>query len=250
MVGTPIVPWMDRVNDVYGRLLDRYGPQRWWPAETRFEVIVGALLMPQTAWRNVAEAIRNLKEAGLLDVHTLAAASLAVLRSHVQGAGLYRTKPARLRSFCRHLLERSAGDLDRYFDRSTEDVRADLLAQDGVGPETADSILLYAGGHPVFVVDAYTTRIGRRIGLFATDEYDHVQRYFEQRIPRDVDVYREYHALLVAHAKAFCRPTPACMKCPVRTACDVGRGRTPRPRPSPTTKGNRRPSTTRNCIVK
>ena len=217
---------MDRTRDVYERLLKRYGPQGWWPAETPFEVIVGALLMQQTAWRNVEAAIRNLKAAGLFDAPRIAAAPIPILRRHVRVAGLYGTKPARLKAFCRHLLERAHGDLGRYFDRPTEAVRADLLAQDGVGAETADSILLYAGGHPSFVVDAYTVRIGRRIGWFDTDAYDPIQGHFQAHLPSDVAVYREYHALLVAHAKAVCRPKPRCGECPLRTVCDVGRRRT------------------------
>jgi len=148
-----------------------------------------------------------------------------VIRKHVRIAGLYRTKPKRLRDFCRHLLDRSDGDLVRYFDRPTGVVRADLLAQEGVGPETADSILLYAGGHALFLVDAYTIRIGRRIGLFDTDSYDAVQRHFQDHVPRDLETYREYHALLVAHAKVLCRPKPPCDECPVRSMCDFGQRR-------------------------
>ena len=217
---------MDRARAVYERLLDYYGPQHWWPAETAFEAIVGALLMQQTSWRNVEVAIRNLKRARLLEVRALAEAPASIILPHVRIAGLYRTKPVRLRAFCRHLLNRSGGDLARYFDRPTDEVRADLLAQDGVGPETADSILLYAGGHPVFVVDAYTERIGGRIGLFRTAEYRAIQRYFEQRVPRDLTTYQEYHALLVRHAKTLCRRVnPACAECPVQSLCDFGRRR-------------------------
>ncbi len=217
---------MDRARAVYERLLDYYGPQHWWPAETAFEAIVGALLMQQTSWRNVEVAIRNLKRARLLDVRALAEAPVPVIRRQVRIAGLYRTKPARLRAFCRHLLDRSGGDLARYFARPTDVVRADLLAQDGVGPETADSILLYAGGHPVFVVDAYTERIGGRIGLFRTGEYRAIQRHFEKRVPRELATYQEYHGLLVRHAKTLCRRTdPACAECPVQSLCDFGRRR-------------------------
>lgn len=224
MVLRAIVPPVDRAVEVYERLRAHYGPQRWWPADSPFEVVVGALLMPQTAWRNVAAAIRNLKAAGLLDVRALAHAPVPRIRKAVRVAGLFRTKPQRLRAFCLHLIDRSDGDLARYFDRPTAVVRTDLLAQDGVGPETADSILLYAGHHPLFLVDAYTVRIGQRIGLFDTDDYDAVQRYFERRVTRDLATYREYHALLVAHAKALCRPKPRCDACPVRDRCDVGRG--------------------------
>jgi endonuclease-3 related protein len=219
-------PGMDRARDVYERLLAHYGSQHWWPAETAFEAIVGALLMQQTAWRNVEVAIRNLKRAGLLEVRALAGASVPVIRRHVRVAGLYATKPARLRAFCRHLLDRSGGDLGRYFDRPTDEVREELLAQDGVGPETADSILLYAGGHAVFVVDAYTERIGTRIGLFPIGDYGAIQRYFERRIPRDLATYQEYHALLVLHAKTLCRrANPLCAECPIRSLCDFGRRR-------------------------
>jgi len=213
---------MDRDVEIFRRLLAHYGTQHWWPAETAFEVIVGALLMQQTAWRNVAAAIRNLKAAGLLEVRALAAAPIPVIRRHVKVAGLYQTKPLRLRSFCRHLLLRSDGDLERYFNRPTVEVQADLLAQDGVGPETADSILLYAGAHPIFLVDAYTIRIGRRIGLFDGERYGAVQRHFEDCVPRDLGTYREYHALLVAHAKTLCRPTPRCEECPLQDLCDYG----------------------------
>ena len=216
---------VDRAREVYRRLLARYGHQHWWPAENAFEVIVGALLMQQTAWRNVHAAIENLRVAGLLNVQALASAQVDVVRKHVHVAGLYRTKPSKLRNFCRHVVEQWGGDLSKYFDRPTDVVRADLLAQDGVGPETADSILLYAGGHPVFVVDAYTLRIGRRIGLFDSDEYGPAQRYFERHVPRDLATYREYHALLVAHAKSLCRPRPACGECQVQSLCDFGRRR-------------------------
>lgn len=216
---------MDRVRAIYDRLLANYGPQHWWPAETPFEAIVGALLMQQTAWRNAEAAIGNLKAAGLLDVRALADAPVSVIRKHIRIAGLYRTKPERLKAFCRHLLERSGGDLARYFGRPTDVVRRDLLAQGGVGPETADSILLYAGGHPIFVVDAYTVRIGRRIGLFDATQYDAVQRTFETHVPRELGVYQEYHALLVAHAKALCSRVPECGRCPVQPLCDFGRGR-------------------------
>ena len=215
---------MDRVLRVYRRLLDAFGPQRWWPARSPFEVIVGAFLMQQTTWANVERAIANLREADLLEPHALAAASVGRIRKHVRIAGLYRSKPGRLKAFCRHLVERSDGDVAGFFRGPTAALRADLLAQSGVGPETADSILLYAGRHPVFVVDAYTIRIGRRIGLFGTDGYEEVQRFFEAHLPREVSLYQEYHALLVRHAKTFCRPRPQCEACPVRRMCAFGRG--------------------------
>ncbi|HYM39532.1 MAG TPA: hypothetical protein VEY12_05225 [Thermoplasmata archaeon] len=214
---------MDKAAAIFRRLLDHYGPQHWWPAESDFEVVVGALLMQQTAWGNVERAIANLEEAGIMDPHAVAAASVPRIRRAIRVAGLYRTKPGRLKAFCRHLVDCSDGDLRRFFRAPTEALRADLLAQPGVGPETADSILLYAGRHPVFVVDAYTIRIGNRVGLFETQAYEHVQRYFEDRLPREVDRFREYHALLVRHAKTFCRARPKCAPCPLRRMCATGR---------------------------
>ncbi|MGQ0798057.1 MAG: endonuclease III domain-containing protein [Methanobacteriota archaeon] len=214
---------MNRAREIFDRLLATYGPQRWWPAETPFEVIVGALLMAQTSWRNVERAIATLKAAGLLNPHRLAAARAATIRRHVRGTGLYGVKPGRLRAFCRHLVASSGGDLRAYFDRPLDAVRADLLHQPGVGPETADSILLYASDHATFVVDAYTVRIARRVGLVGSDDVGRVKAFFERHVPRDLAAYREAHALLVAHAKARCRPTPRCGGCPLFDVCDHGR---------------------------
>ena len=212
--------------EAYDKLLARFGPQHWWPARTRFEVIVGALLMQQTAWRNVEAAIGNLKRAGLLSPAAIAAAPIPELRRHVRIAGLYRSKPHRLRRFCRRLME-FGGDLDAFFGRPLETVREDLLAQQGVGPETADSILLYASDAPTFVVDAYTVRIAGRLGWSPSDDYHWVKAWFEARVPRDLTTYREYHALLVRHAKEVCRPRPKCAECPLNEMCAYYRTRRP-----------------------
>ena len=217
---------VDAVADVYGRLLARFGPQHWWPAESRFEVIVGALLMQQTAWRNVESAIGNLRRAGRLSPAAIAAAPVVEIRRHVRIAGLYRSKPRRLKRFCLRLME-FGGDLDAFFDRPMATVREDLLAQEGVGPETADSILLYASETPTFLVDAYTVRIARRLGWIATDRYDAVKSWFERRLPRDLEGYREFHALLVRHAVTICRPRPKCGECPLNDVCAYYRTRRP-----------------------
>lgn len=206
-------------NVVYERLLRRFGPQHWWPARTRFEVVVGALLMAQTSWRNVVAAIANLRREGMLDPHRIAAAPIPQLRELVRPAGLYRQKPWRLKRFCQHLVRVTDGDLDRFFDRDLETVRTELLGLDGIGPETADSILLYAADFPAFVVDAYTIRIGRRVGLFDDDAYDAVQAYFEAHVPEDLRTYREFHALLVVLGKEVCSPRPRCDVCPLTDVC-------------------------------
>ncbi len=215
---------MDDVARAYERLLARFGPQRWWPARSRFEVIVGALLMQQTAWRNVEVAIANLRRAGILSAGAIAGASIPELRRHVRVAGLYRTKPRRLKRFCARLME-FRGDLDAFFRRDPVVVREDLLAQEGVGPETADSILLYASRTPTFVVDAYTIRIARRLGWIDSDDYDEVKAWFEARLPKDLPRLREFHALLVRHAKEICRPRPRCEACPLNEMCAYYRTR-------------------------
>ena len=217
---------MDAVLEAYERLLRRFGPQHWWPAETRFEVIVGALLMQQTAWRNVEVAIRNLRRAGLLSPEAIAGARIPELRRHVRIAGLYRSKPRRLKRFCARLME-FGGDLDAFFARPIHVVREDLLSQEGVGPETADSILLYASETPTFLVDAYTVRIARRLGWVDTDAVDSVKSWFEARLPRDLARFREYHALLVRHAVEVCRPRPRCGECPLNEMCAYYRTRRP-----------------------
>ena len=215
---------MDSVREAFDRLLGRFGPQRWWPARTPLEVIVGAILMPQTAWRNVETAIANLRGANLLSLREIANAPIARLRPLVRLAGLYRTKPRRLKALCAYLLRRTGGDLEAWLAVSdTASLRRELLAREGVGPETADSILLYAANRPVFVVDAYTRRIGRRLGWFATDGYAEVQRYFEERLPRDARMFNEYHALLVRHGKELCRPRPLCPRCPLNGMCSYYR---------------------------
>lgn len=216
---------MDPARRLFAQLRRAYGPQAWWPAETPFEVIVGALLMPQTSWRNVEAAIANLRAAELLTPERLAAAPLAAVRRHVRIAGLHRAKPRRLQAFARHLVDRWDGDLKAFFGRPTAEVRRALLALPGIGPETADSILLYAGGHPVFVVDAYTVRIGARVGLFESTDYEAVQAYFDARVPRTAAERKEDHALLVEHAKAVCRVIPRCASCPIRPGCAFGRQR-------------------------
>jgi len=217
---------VDTVREAFDRLLARFGPQRWWPADTRFEVIVGALLMPQTSWRNVEAAIGNLRRAGLLSPGAIARASVPEIRRHVRVAGLYRAKPRRLKRFCGRLMD-FGGDLDAFFARGPAVVREDLLAQEGVGPETADSILLYASETPTFVVDAYTVRLARRLGWIETDDYDAVKGWFEGRLPRDLARYREAHALIVAHGKAVCRPRPRCGECPLNDLCAYYRRTSP-----------------------
>lgn len=214
---------MNRVMRAYCLLLEHFGPQHWWPADSDFEIIVGALLMPQTQWSNVNEAIANLKREAMLDPARIATAGIPTLTRLVKPVGLHRSKPRRLKEFCRHLIRETNGNLGSYLGRDAASLRADLLSLDGIGPEIADSILLYAARARVFVVDAYTLRVGRRVGLFKSDGYEGVQAYFQARVRKGVKTYQEYHALIVTLAKTICRPRPKCEDCPLASVCSYAR---------------------------
>src|SRR5881296_4550837 len=210
----------------YSVLFEVLGPQGWWPGKTPFEVCVGAILTQNTAWVNVEQAIENLRREELLTPGALERVSSAKLARLIRSSGYFRQKARKLKAFVRFLRKEYGGSLPRMFRTPTAELRKKLLGVPGIGPETADCILLYAGGHPVFVVDAYTRRIGGRIGLFRTGEYRAIQQYFEEQVHRDLMTYQEYHALLVRHAKTLCRRVkPACAECPVESLCDFGRRR-------------------------
>lgn len=213
---------MHRVMEVYRRLLDHFGPQHWWPADTPFEVMVGAILTQQTAWKNVERAIENLKESGLLELHALALADVDEIASLIAPCGFYNTKPLRLKMMASHIRD-NYGDIDSFLERSGEELREELLRLNGVGPETADSILCYASDKLYFVVDAYTKRIGHRLGLFDSKEYEKIRLYFERIIPKDLKTYREFHALMVELGKTYCRRRPVCDPCPLRDICEHAR---------------------------
>ncbi len=201
---------------MYDDLLAAYGPQQWWPADTPTEVVIGAVLTQNTAWTNVEKAIASLRKAGALDLPHIAALDEAELAALIRSAGTFRIKARRLQALARWVVDEHGGDLTRALSGPTAEVRQRLLQLHGVGPETADAILLYAGNHPVFVVDAYARRVLRRHGLL-TDAaaYDVVQAYFEQRLPRDAQLFNEYHALLVEVGKRHCRAVARCTGCPL-----------------------------------
>jgi len=210
-------PLSARLRAMYRAMLHVLGPQGWWPGRTRCEVIVGAILTQNTAWTNVARAIANLRRARVLTPEALAALPAPRLARLIRPSGYYKTKAGRVKRFLRFLRARYALNLSRMFTRRASILREELLAVSGIGPETADSILLYAGGVPVFVVDAYTRRILGRHGLIRSDAtYDAVQALFMKNLPPDTALYNEYHALLVAVGKDFCRPIPRCARCPLR----------------------------------
>ena len=206
---------------IYHLLFEHFGPQGWWPGDTRFEVIVGAILTQNTAWSNVEKAIRNLKSEGILNPRGIFDVSNGRLEELVRPSGYFRVKTRRLKAFINYLYDVHDGSLDSLFSLPLNEARVELLDVYGIGPETADSILLYAGEKAIFPVDAYKTRVFHRLGeLNPQMDYDAIQRYFQASIHADIDVYKEYHALLVAVGKNFCRPTkPVCPDCPLSVCC-------------------------------
>jgi endonuclease-3 related protein len=203
--------------EMFARLSERYGPQHWWPGDTPFEVMVGAVLTQNTNWTNVARAIENLKDAGALSLERMRVLAPGELAMLIRPAGYYNLKAQRLGNLLDFLARECGGDLDALWRRPLERLRGELLAIKGVGPETADSILLYAGGLPTFVIDAYTVRVLGRHGLLPADaDYHGLRELFMTALPPDAPLYNEYHALLVALGKERCKKgSPLCEGCPL-----------------------------------
>jgi endonuclease-3 related protein len=203
---------------VYARLLRRHGPQGWWPARTAFEVMVGAVLTQNTSWRNVERAIAALRGADALSPEAILALPPRRLAGHLRPSGYFNVKARRLQSLCAWVIEQ--GGVARLRRRTSARLRAALLGVHGIGPETADDILLYAFGRPVFVIDAYTRRLFGRLGLLDPKApYEALRSAFEQALGPDTAVFNEYHALIVAQAKYVCAPRPRCTDCPLAVRC-------------------------------
>lgn len=204
------------LQDLYRRLFAAFGPQGWWPGDTPFEVAVGAILTQNTNWQNVTRVLENLKARGLLDPFRLYEMSPAELAALLRPAGYYNVKAQRLHHFLAFLLQRTGGSMARLAKEPLEVMRPALLQVKGIGPETADSILLYALNKPTFVVDAYTLRVLSRHALVPERlPYEELRRLFMAHLPPEVHLYQEFHALLVRLGKEFCRPRPRCAGCPV-----------------------------------
>jgi endonuclease-3 related protein len=201
----------------FDTLFAALGPQHWWPGRTPFEVIVGAILTQNTAWANVERAIARLRREKLLTPAALERVPHARLARLIRSSGYFRQKAKKLKAFVRFLRREYGGSLRRMFAAPAEELRAKLLAVHGIGPETADSILLYAARHPVFVVDAYTKRILVRHGLLGEKPgYEETRALFENSLPRDTQLFNEFHALLVMTGKNWCRNrAPRCEECPL-----------------------------------
>ncbi len=206
----------ETLTQIYEWLYDAFGPQHWWPGDTPFEVVVGAILTQNTSWANVDKAIANLKSASRLTPEELHRIDIIELATLIRPAGYYNIKAKRLKSFVNWLFDNYDGQLTNLQPIATDRLRSELLGIKGIGRETADSILLYALGRPVFVVDAYTARIMSRHQLIEPDaDYEQLRDLFESNLPTDVQLFNEYHALLVRTGKDFCKSKAKCAGCPL-----------------------------------
>ena len=206
----------DKLMQIYELLYEQYGPQKWWPGRTRFEIIVGAILTQNTNWTNVEKAIANLRSARCLTPQNLHQMDVQKLAGLIRPAGYFNIKAARLKNFLNWLFDNYAGSLKQLECLGSEEMREQLLSIKGIGAETADSIVLYAYHKPVFVVDTYTCRVLCRHGLIEEGAgYEEVRGFFESNLPTDVELFNEFHALLVRVGKEYCRPKPRCEGCPL-----------------------------------
>ena len=206
----------ETLTEIYQLLYDAFGPQHWWPGDSQFEIITGAILTQNTNWPNVEKAIANLNAAGLLTLEKLHGTDTSALAQLIRPAGYYNLKAKRLKNFLNWLFENYNGRVTDLENLDTDQLRAELLFVKGIGPETADSILLYALERPVFVVDAYTARVAARHHLVEPGSgYEQLQYLFQSNLTPDVKLFNEYHALLVRVGKEFCRPKARCENCPL-----------------------------------
>ena len=223
-------------STLYSELLTYFGEQNWWPvdqtyhdkqkSDPRFEIMVGAILTQNTAWGNVERALQNLKEQQVLSLEKLISVPERDLKALIQPSGFFNQKVDRLKRLITHLHQQYDNDLSIMFSQKLPALRHELLSLQGIGPETADSILLYAGNHPIFVVDAYTKRICHRLPIrIKHNSYDGIQHIFQKDLRNSYPeqqitaIYQQFHALIVELAKQYCKRKPACDRCPIKERC-------------------------------
>jgi len=211
----------EELMNIFKRLLGKFGPRHWWPADSNLEMILGAILVQNVSWKNTAAALQNLREKGLIDLMGLLEVPDGDLEELVRPARYYKTKAKKLKAFASMVDERFDGDLDKLLGLPLKRLRDELMKVYGIGEETADSIILYASKQPIFVIDAYTRRIFHRLGYFRENAgYAEMQAFFMRHLPADVQLYNEYHALLDCLGNRLCRATkPACRECPLEDIC-------------------------------
>jgi len=209
-------PHQQILSDIYKRLFGYFGPQEWWPGDSPFEIAVGTILTQNTSWRNVEKVIQNLKHEKYLSAKKLHEMPHNKLASFIKSVGYFNVKAKRLKNFLSFLSNHYQGSMKRMATAGTVLLRENLLDVNGIGPETADSILLYALERPVFVIDAYTKRVLRRHGIVSDDvTYHEMQELLQNNLPEDVQLFNEYHALFVMVGKHYCKPKPRCDSCPL-----------------------------------
>ncbi|HEY4715516.1 MAG TPA: endonuclease III domain-containing protein [bacterium] len=207
----------ERLTAVYDRLFNAFGTQHWWPGETPFEVMAGAILTQSTNWKNVEKAILNLKGAGVFDPDTMLAVPSARLALLIKSSGYFNQKTKKLKNYLEFFKDKYNASVQKMKMEATATLREQLLGVKGIGKETADSILLYALEKPVFVVDAYTSRVLSRHNIISEDAtYDELQELFMDNLPHDVKLFNEFHALFVKVGKGFCKKNPECDRCPLK----------------------------------
>jgi endonuclease-3 related protein len=213
----------DKLMDIYNKLYEHFGPRHWWPADSSFEMIIGAILTQNVSWRSVITAIENLKQEGILSLEGILSCDCSDLAALVRPARYHNQKAKKLKAFCSVIVEEFGGNLDTFLTQEMGTLREQLLEIYGIGPETADCIILYAAQQPIFVVDAYTRRIFSRLGIFPEKiSYQEMQHFFMFHLPKDVELYNEYHAQIDALGNQICLKTkPRCGECPVVCNCSA-----------------------------
>ncbi len=202
--------------EMFNLLLEHYGPRNWWPAETELEMMVGAILTQNTNWKNVEKAIENLKKTNLISLKALSSVTISELAQEIRPAGYYNIKAKRLKNLINFIDQHYNGNMSKLLEDETQALRQGLLSVNGIGPETADSILLYAANRPIFVIDAYTHRILNRHGMTEDQStYQELQEQFMDNLSEDSSLFNEFHALIVEAGKDFCRKKPLCEGCPL-----------------------------------
>ena len=226
MTGSCTIDLSQLLLEVYGRLYQRYGPQEWWPGESGFEVIVGAILTQSTAWTNVEKALASMRADGCWSFEAIAGFPEQELGATIRSSGYYNAKARKLQAFALHVLQHYDGDLDEMFRQDVPPLREELLSIHGIGEETADDIIVYAAEKPSFVIDSYTRRILDRMGLAPAGRNPGYRRYqalFQDNLPAETPLFNEFHALLDKHAKVICQKTnPVCSDCCLVDLCPTG----------------------------
>lgn len=209
-------PTSRKLIEIFDLLLDHYGPRNWWPAETELEMMVGAILTQNTNWKNVEKAIGNLKRMNLISLKALSSVHISELAQEIRPAGYYNIKAKRLKNLINFIVHHYNGNMSNLLEEETQALRQGLLSVNGIGPETADSILLYTANRPVFVIDTYTHRILNRHGMIEDQStYQELQELFMDSLPEDSSLFNEFHALIVEAGKDYCRKKPLCEGCPL-----------------------------------